>query len=455
MIRRMSTMFLLMSSLVIMVSFGGVFIRSGLRQRTDFVDWFVMALGSYAGVGCLFIIWYLDASRSHDVSALNKNDILFIYPGLSLLAIFMIWAGASIVKNNKIDLIELEKKEGTGACITSVKVAGIAWGFLVFAVISYWIYARPFGGFVNLLSYTSMIRSGLLEGSGLDTSYSFLKRFGGFAFFATLLFWGMILSNKALFKAPIHLWIGFILAFFFSVYVLYSWGGRIALLSFIAVIPLGFYFSKNGYGFHSFLKVMAIVVAALVVLPVSSALWGKDKEVLPIAEFYVKELSFPLHSFTKGYDFNEYRLMKDVFLMPTFVLPKRIWSGMMEIETVSNINTRRVMGHIKGEYGVTGTTPVDFINLGMIQGGAVGVMLVAFLFGYFLAQLDKWILVSWNTGFREVIYGYAVVFIVTMTVLYSDPQHIMIRNFHFIAGVFIIKYLIGNSRNVFFSLNKR
>jgi len=450
----MSVMFLLMCSLVILVSFGGVFVRSGLRQRTDLVDWFVMALGGYAGVSCFFIVWYIDTSQSYSASVLNKSDVLYIYPGLSLLAIFMIWAGASIVKNDKIDLKKQEEREEVGAGITSNKITGIAWGFLVLAVVSYWVYARPFGGFINLLSYTSMIRSGLLEGSGLDTSYSFLKRFGGFSFFSSLLFWGMILSHKTLFRASIYLWIGFVLAFFFSVYVLYSWGGRIGLLSFIAVIPLGFYFNKKGYGFHTLFRVMVFVMIALVVLPVSSALWGKDKEVLPVAEFYVKEMSFPLYSFTKGYDFNEYRFMKDMFLMPIFVLPKRIWSDMMGVETVSNINTRRVMGHSKGKYGVTGTVPVDFINLGMIQGGAVGVMLVAFVFGCLFAQLDKWIMISWKKGFREIIYSYVVVFIVSMTVLYSDPQHIVIRNFHFIAGFFVIRYLIGNSRAAFFSLNK-
>ena len=104
---------------------------------------------------------------------------------------------------------------------------------LVIGLVSYWLYARSYGGFSQLLTQAAGIRAGLVDVG--DNPYTFLKRFGGFVFFSVLIFSGIILTKS---KGALHSvlsWSGFSISFAVSLFILYSWEGRLGLVMFLLI----------------------------------------------------------------------------------------------------------------------------------------------------------------------------------------------------------------------------
>ncbi len=64
---------------------------------------------------------------------------------------------------------------------------------------------------------------------------SFLQPFGGLALFASFGFWGLWLSRRR----GAGVIAGFVFSFLFSLYILYSWLGRITFLVYLATLVLG------------------------------------------------------------------------------------------------------------------------------------------------------------------------------------------------------------------------
>jgi hypothetical protein len=157
-----------------------------------------------------------------------------------------------------------------------------------------------------------------------------------------------------------------------------------------------------------------------------------------LAELAAKELSFPAVSYAASLEADQERWMQDVLLAPVYFLPQQIWSGVLGLRSASMDNTLRIMGSLKGQGGVTGGIPVDFVTFGYLEGWALGVAIWGILWGAFLAWLSRWLDSIPVAGIRAPLYAFAALSFSSMTVLYSDPVHIIARNTHFIIGGVLI-----------------
>jgi len=437
-----STFTMVFALIVMLIAFVGTIVRIKKNKGSDLVDWFILSIGAYNGIGIVLIILELQKSqyRRGFSSIISNNSDIWMYPILCLLAIFFVWCGAVLSRKNEIEKLRKNSEENELYKKTYSKtVFRIAWMFSIVGMLCYWLYVRPYGGFVTYLDYARAIRAGLFDEVNVDRTWSFLKRFGGFSYFATLLFAGLILT----YRSPFFLWVSFFISFSFSLYVLYTWGGRLGMLVFLTSLIVGRYLFKYGNGFKFLFSMIIPLMLILIILPSSSKIWGIKKggiDSSQVAKFFVHEISYPLSVFVKANEANEPRWMQDILFAPAYIFPERIWRGVLKMDTVSQISTERVVGVRKGVRRSTKGVPVDFISFGIMEGGIIGVVLISLFYGFFLTKIEKWMFVYCRSGVREILYGYLIFTLPIQTVLYSDPKHIIVRNFHFIVGFFVLRY---------------
>ena len=424
----------------------GTLIRTKLRNRYDLVDWFVIGVAAYNGLVCPLIIFELKNGINRNSMLINlfsKSEI-WLYPLYSLIVVLAVWGGAGLVKKLKNERLYIEEIEPINKSKSEKRCYQLAFVFLLAGVLTYWVYVYPYGGFIKYLDVSQAIRSGSFDEVKVDHGFTFLKRFGGFCFFSSLIFAGLII-RKRIYEVPVHLWLIFMVSVAFSIYVLFSWGGRLGILFYVVNFPLGYYFYKKGMGYKSFTRIIVVLSIVLILFPSIDQLWGKHREKKPLAQFFVKELSFPLFVFSKANEVNKPRWMKDVIFSPAYFLPTKVWSGILNIDTVSAVSTKRILGVRKGERGSTIGIPVDFVSFGLMEGGIVGIAILSVIIGVFLSKINNWVFLYMRKGIREMLYGHLVLSVSIQTVIYSDPQHIIMRNFHFIIG-FVILCVIGRRR---------
>jgi|LFRM01.1.fsa_nt_gb hypothetical protein len=418
------------------ISWVGTVFRIFIRKQVDLVDWFVCSLGFVYGVSYILVLFstYQGYNPYWEHYILSFEHIFWLVPVFGLIALFGTWLGGCLCFY--IDVIHVSSSSALKKQTNSIEK--LAWFFLILSVAGYWLYARTYGGFIGLLDYSSLIRSGFVD---IKNPWSFLNRFGGFAFFASFLFMALFIRYKYLFKRTI-LGLAFISSLVFSVYVLYSWKGRVGFLTYLAVFPLGYIFLHNGYGFKALTKIIIIVLLVILVLPVFSTWLTPGKASENICMFYAKELSYPYVSLYKSIEANSYRYGRDAVLAPIYFLPQRVWWGIFSWESASDQNTINIMGFRKGEAGVTGGIPTDFITFWYMQLGVYSVAIGGIIWGILLRLFDKFIR---SIAFKELcafIYAYAVLSVSVLTSLYADPYHIIRRNFHFFIGLIVVSIFV-------------
>ncbi|MEE2729378.1 MAG: hypothetical protein VYA55_01095 [Pseudomonadota bacterium] len=412
-------------------------------QRLALADWFVIGLTGYGGlVALLFVIASVSVERSVALDLIADSPIAWAYPIFCGLAIVGVWLAIWLFTGSEREIANLNtpgrhKLKVNPKLIARVTLLG--WAALILGAASYWLYARSYGGFSNLLQYSAGIRAGLVDVD--DNAYTFLKRFGGFCFLASLLFGGALLSRGKSTVMWLQSCVGFIVSFLASLFILYSWEGRLGLVTFALVVPFGYLVHRHGVGIKLLRNAAILSLIPLFALPASSALWGKSAESDNISSFFIRELSFPLNSFSQAYENNSIRYMKDVLAAPLFLLPTRVWKGMLGLDTASDVNTENVMGKRKGQRGSTTAVPIDFITFCYMQASFLGMLLVGFIFGALLCILDRFLMKRFEGAVYAMLYSYSVLFVSGMSALYADPKHILNRNFHFVVGLFLLWWL--------------
>ena len=97
------------------------------------------------------------------------------------------------------------------------------------------------------------------------------------------------------------------------------------------------------------------------------------------------------------------------------------------------------MVHVRAWLGLLAKLPVDLLTFAYMQASVIGVVVVGFLWGSILLKLERICLKIEADGIRMVMYALFVLDICVLTVLYGDPQHVIVRNFHNDCG-FLIPY---------------
>lgn len=420
----------------------GTFVRVSKKGYMDLVDWFIGALGVFNGMGYALVIWASNIGLNPYWASwiLQYSEYYWAFPMLSLVVAVSVWGGAILY--TKINRRRVPVNENIVKEVTIYKQVG--WIFLFLGIFAYWIYAREYGGFINLLSYSDIIRSGLIGNINIYNPWTWLQRLGGLSFFSSLLFYGLLLNKSSNIKSGrASNILGFVVSVCFSLYVLYSWLARVNIISYIVIFPLGYayyrYFRYLEKGFS--LRVALLSILIVIALPFLSLRLTPAKYSKNLLDFYVKELSFPAVSFFVATDY-KFRLGQDLLIAPVYLFPQRIWRNVFGIDSASDINTERIYGYRQGESGITGGVPTDIVTFCYMQLGIIGISIINILLGIGLVWLERLIKLLPNIAFRAVIYSYSAIMISTLTVLYADPLHIIQRNFSFIIGLITIFLVI-------------
>jgi len=425
----------------------GTLLRIVIRHKIDLVDWFTFAFGSFNGFSFSFIIWVTYNGQNDWLWTqwiLGHRDFYGIYLASSLLFLLSTWAGATLQDFKRFGKRHRNvsaPKQSESSISTSMSL--ISWAMLFIAIISYYVYVKGYGGFSNLLKFAPFIRSGRFDLIAISNPWTFLERFGSFSFFSSFVFFGLVLSNTRDKKFSLSKLIGFIISFALSLTILYIRRGRLSLVSYLIVFPIGFSLFRYKISFKTILILIILgIIAVFLIIPQANLILKRGTEIMDISQFYASQMSFPYVSFFAQMDSGQYRFMEDVVLSPIYILPDRIFKGLLHIETASDVNTARIKGAIKGEgSSVTGEVPVDILTFAFMQGGIVGLFAVGFLWGIFLLFVDSFIgLVP--TGVKEALYAFSIINISILTIPYGDSRHFLLENIYFVVGI-IAFYMFG------------
>ena len=429
----------------IFVSFGTLF-RIILNRKVDLVDWFTLAFGFFNGFSFAFILWSTNNGKNDWIWSqwlLGKSSYYPAFLASSLLFVMSVWFVASI-KDFKVFIKKYDNfKPRTLVKSNNSRIAVISWIMLIAAIFSYYVYASGYGGFTNLLKFAPLIRSGRFDLIEIDNPWTFLSRVGSFAFFSSFVFFGLFLHKLKHKGAKTLDFVGFLISFAVSFFILYSWLGRIALVSYLLVFPIGYLIFKYGFSFRFFLWLSIIVVMVVfVAIPYMNVFLKRGTPVQDIQEFYTKEMSFPYVSFIAQLKNSTYRNMKDILMIPLYILPDSIFKDSLNLDTSSDVNTMRIKGALKGQDNVSGEIPADILTFSFMQGGIFGLFAVGILLGICLLFLDSFIS-KLPAGISEVLYAYAIINCAVLLIPYGDPRHFVLENIYFIFGMLALYVFKG------------
>lgn len=426
----------------------GVIYRIKKNKKIDLLDFFLLSIGAFNGIGFGFVMWSTYEGRNHMQLGylMTGYDIYtiinYIFMNIIIcIAVFWGW----YISNSNIKKIKYKVNE-----IPSIKLKEdknvlngfllVAWIMLFISIVSYWVYTKSYGGFVGIIDYKKAIRAGV---TNINNPYSFLKRFGSFAFFSSFIFYGIIISKENKIHKLKYNLIGLIISVCFSLYVLYTWDGRVS----IVVYVITFILSHALYNYRTILKLfkklIVIIICGTTLILGSDILIGSTSNKLGIVELLSEELTFPFISFISQIQGGMGRCFKDIMISPLYILPEKIWGGIFGLDTASTFNTIILMGSRKGERGITGEIPIDLLTFGNIQAPVIGIVIVGILFGYILNRIEKHIKKIPVKGIKICIYSNIALYVAILSVLYGDPEHIITRNFHNICGILFIWIMLN------------
>lgn len=413
-----------------------------LRQRrVTLLGWALLAMGGIYGGGWALVVsvtqaggnpvwehWLLPVEHLYPLHTLSA----FILFGCTYIG----WLVASSMP------IRLPRCLNGSRMQNNDRLVYAAWILLFVALLMQWMYTRAYGGFIGVLQYSVDIRSGIFE---IQNPLSFLQPFGGLALFASFLFFGLWVGGSR----SLGVKVGFVLAFLFSLYLLFSWLGRIGFLVYLVTFVLGVLLARQtrplpllvGGG----LTMLAILFAAYQI-----SIWLNLKAADNIAVFMARELAFPFGSFFAQLDSGQQllRTFGDFLYAPVYLLPSSWWVNW--VEDVGQINTALIMGAPKGEQGVTGAIPVDLLTLGLMQATAAGIAGVGIVFGASLWVIQRLLDEIRNPGIRAVFEAYVVMKLAMLAIFYAQPSLVVSGNFAFLLAVIIITLFANTPRMRFF-----
>lgn len=405
-----------------------VAVRSVRLKRVTLLDWCLLGMAGVYGVG-----WALVAYVTHQggnplwEAWLVPNERIYPLHTLSAFPLVGgIWLGWMLVGT----LNSVRRPPTPRVIPCQARLTLVAWVLWLMAFVAQWLYSGAYGGFVGLLDYAALIRSGIFP---IKNPWSFLRPFGGLALVASFVFYGLWLSRYR----TLAVRAGLMLSVLFSLYILYSWLGRMSFLVYIVTFLLGPSILANTRPYALWIKgVFAMTTTLILAYFLSVALNLKAADNLTM--FLARELSFPFVSFFAHLSSRQitYRWFYDLVVAPVFLLPSSVWTRW--VENISQVNTALIMGAPKGEQGVTGSIPVDLLTLGLLQASIPGIVLVGVAFGGLLRATERFIRFIPDPGVRACLEAYVALKVAVLNVHYAEPALLVGGNFHLILAAFLV-----------------
>lgn len=405
---------------------GFVVAHSWREGRITLLDWSILAMGGVYGAGWAAVV-QVTHRGDNPVWEAWIRPFVHLYPLHTAMAVVLLgavclgWAVAGSLR------IVPPTRHRTSPSSPAARWITAFWILLGSAIVLQGLYTRAYGGYSAYLNYSLLMRAGLMP---VSNPFSFLQPFGGLALFASFGFFGLVLSRHRSFAVVT----GLVLSIAFSIYILFSWMGRISFAVYPATFMLGALLSRRSSpmtvlfgGGSAMLAVLAGAYWASILLDL------KPSQDLPT--FLGRELAFPFASFFAQLDSGEhlFRGFRDLLVAPAYLLPSSIW--MNWVDDVSWVNTTVLMGARKGTQGITAGVPVDLLTLGLMQASLWGVAGVGILFGGILRALQDLLEHLPNPGVRAVLEAYLVLKIAVLGCFYAQPSLVVAGNFDLLVSV--------------------
>lgn len=432
-----------------------VFINFLLYKRTKKINLliiFIFTLGIFNGIIPSFLLnEAIDNNYNFFSNIIIQYTLydIFLYYIQNIILLISVILGWLLTKKDTSKIID-DKEMCNLINLNCTTIKKISIFMITSSIILYYLYSLAYGGFIGLLNYTSAIRSGIFV---VNNKFSFLQKFGGLSIFSTLLFYGLLKEKN--YSKKDMIW--FIISISFSIYYLYSLGGRVSFIAFFVSLMLAsiLYKYHNSINIKLVYKIGFISIAVMLGLYYITNIFARGSGNLSIIDFFMHELSFPFASFKMMSSLPGKLMFKHVILAPLYFLPSSIWEYKLGIDTASSFNTFLFMGAYKGENGVTGSIPLDMVSFSWIEGGVLGGVIIGILYGFVVAILQKRINEIPNRGVKSAIFSYVAIKFSIIAINYGDTVHLIQGEFSFIVGfVFLIYFLKRNIKRTKISKRK-
>ncbi|WP_404429631.1 O-antigen polymerase [Sutcliffiella horikoshii] len=423
------------------------------KKKIELVGWTLLFCVFLYGIGLplVFLSTYEGKNLLEKAHYIEQYDSMaIIYYGL-LVCVMMstIYIGWLLVNNLNIVIFKRNKNDLTkhsNSQVTNInKLIRFAWFLLFFSIVTYYLYTMAYGGFIGLLTYSKAIRAGV---SDVPNQFSFFKQFGQFAIISAYIFFAMAIDKKISKNVKKGCYFGALLSGLFSLYVLFSWGGRGSILFLIFVYSLGYIYNKS----ELFLSVLKKNLKYITLLPVVFVIMSKISNSsgnLGVFTLMISTLSYHFIAFIVNFNVSTYRWFQDLLYTPLYFLPSSIWKNTFNIDTANSYTTYLVNGGTKGEViggrVVTGTAPNDFLTFSYMQANIIGVIVVSLLLGMFLRVIHNKIMTIKMHGIKWVLYSYCIVHIAIRTITGGDVSQVVIGNWAFFVSI-VLFYFYKNFR---------
>ncbi len=332
--------------------------------------------------------------------------------------------------------------------ISDQTILTIAFVLLLFSSVSIYIFSSEYGGILNAIANSNLIRNGAVE----RTSLSFFKRFVYFSFAASYLFGSYFFikkSRKNKIKVGLLLLVSLFVALvaslivaarstmivafsiFYLVYVTKTkkWHLKFLLPGIVATIIVilygkAFFFSLTGLpdGYHG------------VVNKFTETIRDKESSNYSFADI-IKTFTYPIYSLYPAFNEHyEMRLLSDWLYGILSFIPDKLLNIESE-ETVSYWNTQYLVN--TNEYDI----PTGYIAACIYSFSWSGLIIFSFVYGWIGRYLQNIL-----QKYFDKIYWMPFIYIITAKVwsdllIYGDPKTFLQTNFCFLILILILLFV--------------
>lgn len=418
-------------------------VRSQGRSSVELMDWSLLFISLVHGIFAPLVILSIIASPANSTGERviqEKFGEDFAYHSLAVMVavigLLLGWEVSRIFKTNRT-------RRRVVSRVGQPPWRGVErwfWIMALVAVASQYLYTLDYGGFAGIFDYSQQVRAGVLDES-IRSRFAFLSPFAGFSMIACYGFCGLLLDQST---RRLRVLFGFVFTFAFSWYVLASWQGRLALVTFIGSLLLGVVLVGKPNRLIVILGSGIIFVLGIGSLAFVSGLLDRG-EATSRLQFFTEEISFIFSGFWAwaGTDDITYRYFYDLLVAPAFLLPSSMTLG--QFSKISDVHTTLMLGAAKGSGDVYGAMPLDLVTMGYSQLGLFGILVYAIVFGVILFMLQGALDRIQNRGIRAVMEAHISLRIAGIGMFYAEPEHLIRGNFPLVLSLILIA-LFGRRR---------
>ena len=388
----------------------------------------------------VFVFTYIGANNQSNIEKLQQFNYLdFIVYFVSVMLLILgvsvgfrckIKAHGLINENNEIFLDDSNKFKR--------KLAIFSIFMLFVSIVTYYLYAKAYGGFLGLLDNTMAIRNGV---SRIYNQWSFFQKFGSISNISAFCLFAVYMDKKAGNKLRYFAFSFWIIAVLFSFYVIYSQGGRGAMINslLVYILTVGFRYKSNLWSalLKHWRKLCIVPIAFLIM----NMAWNRT-EITSIPTLISSGYSYLYLSFYVNIHSNKFRFFYDLLIMPLMFLPSSLYSK-WGVTTANQFNTYLSQGGYKGDVLggkiITGESTTGMLTFAYMQLSIVSVFIIGLLFGLCVKKWNNRLEKMSEGSFKNVLYAYYIVYFIYNGIGGGDTSALIISNFSYFLFFFIFK----------------